>query len=225
MNINRNILVVLAAVAGALSLQPLARAADNQAPAQPVSGDRVAALRERMQDTAKELNLTDEQKEKLQTIIRAQAGKLRELRQDTSLSAEDKKEKVRAIREGIMAEVKKVLTPEQFEKWKAKQGLLAAGGGAPLARVQEAMKELNLTDQQQEQLKPIYEEQMGKLRELYQDTNLSVPEKLEKLKAMVKENAPKLKKVMDADQYAKWEKDVDQWIEQLRQRFQDAKPN
>jgi len=225
MNINRNILVVLAAVAGALSLQPLARAADNQAPAQPVSGDRVAALRERMQDTAKELNLTDEQKEKLQTIIRAQAGKLRELRQDTSLSAEDKKEKVRAIREGIMAEVKKVLTPEQFEKWKAKQGQSAAGGGAPLARVQEAIKELNLTDQQQEQLKPIYEEQMGKLRELYQDTNLSVPEKLEKLKAMVKENAPKLKKVMDAEQYAKWEKDVNQWLEQLRQRFQDAKQN
>ena len=30
---------------------------------------------------------------------------------------------------------------------------------------------------------------------------------------------------MDADQYAKWEKDVDQWIQQLRQRFQDAKPN
>jgi Spy/CpxP family protein refolding chaperone len=102
---------------------------------------------------------------------------------------------------------------------------LAAGGGAPLARVQEAMKELNLTDQQQEQLKPIYEEQMGKLRELYQDTNLSVPEKLEKLKAMVKENAPKLKKVMDAEQYAKWEKDVNQWLEQLRQRFQDAKQN
>ena len=225
MNINRQTLVVLAAVAGVLSLQLLALAADNQAPAQPASGDRVAALRERMQDTAKELNLTDEQKEKLQTIIRAQAGKLRELRQDTSLSAEDKKEKVRAIREGIVAEVKKVLTPEQFEKWKAKQGQLAAGGGAPLARVQEAIKELNLTDQQQEQLKPIYEEQMGKLRELYQDTTLSIPQKLEKLKGMVKENAPKLKKVMDAEQYAKWEKDVNQWLEQLRLRFQDAKQN
>ena len=203
----------------------MARAADNQAPAQPASGDRAAGLRERMQDTAKELNLTDEQKEKLQTIIRAQAGKLRELRQDTSLSAEDKKEKLRTIREEITAEVKKVLTPEQFEKWKAKQGQLAAGGGAPLARVQEAIKELNLTDQQQEQLKPIYQEQMGKLRELYQDTNLSIPEKLEKLKGMVKENAPKLKKVMDAEQYAKWEKDVNQWLEQLRLRFQDAKQN
>ena len=30
---------------------------------------------------------------------------------------------------------------------------------------------------------------------------------------------------MDAEQYAKWEKDVSQWIEQLQQRFQDAKQN
>ena len=66
---------------------------------------------------------------------------------------------------------------------------------------------------------------MEKLRELHQDTSLSIPEKLEKLKAMHKEIAPKLKKVMDAEQYAKWEKDVNQWLEQLQQRFQDAKQN
>ena len=215
--------MALAAIAAALSLQSLARAADTQAAAQPAGGDRQAALRDRMQETARELNLTDEQKEKLQTIIRGQMGKLRDLRQDTSLAAEDKKEKARAIREEITAEVKKVLTPEQFEKWKAKQGQPAGVGGAPLARVQEAIKDLNLTDQQKEQLKPLYQEQTQKLLELYQDSSLSIPQKLEKLKGMVKENAPKLKKVMDAEQYAKWEKDVNQWIEQLRQRFQDAK--
>jgi Spy/CpxP family protein refolding chaperone len=225
MNINRQTFVALAAVAGALNLQPLARAADNQAPAQPADGNRAAALRERMQDTAKELNLTDEQKEKLQTIIRREVGKLRDLRQDTSLSPEDKKAKLRALREEITTEVKNVLTPDQFEKWNAKQGPLAAGGGAPLARVQEAIKDLNLTEQQKEQLKPIYQEQMEKLHELYQDTSLSIPEKLEKLKRMHQEIAPKLKQVMDAEQYAKWEKDVSQWLEQLRQRFQDTEQN
>jgi Spy/CpxP family protein refolding chaperone len=225
MKMNRQTLVAMAAIAAALSLQPLARAADNAKPAQPASGDRVGALRERMAETAKELNLTDEQKEKLQAVIRGQMEKLRELRQDTSLSAEDKREKLRTIREGITAEVKKVLTPEQFEKWKAKQGQSAGAGGAALARVQEAIKDLNLTDQQKEQLKPIYQEQMDKLRELHQDGTLSMAEKLEKLKGMRKEIAPKLKKVLDAEQYAKWEKDVNQWLEQLQQRFQDAKQN
>ena len=182
-------------------------------------------MRERMQETAKKLNLTDEQKEKLQTIIRAQMGKQRDLRQNTALSAEDKKEKVRALREEIIAEVKKVLTPEQFEKWNVKQSQSTATGSGPAARLQEAIKGLDLTDQQKEQLKPVYQEQMDKLRELQQDSSLSIPQKLEKLKVMHEEIAPKLKKVMSAEQYAKWEKDVRRWLEQLQQRFQGAKEN
>ena len=217
--------MALAAISSALSLQPLARAADTNELAQPAGGGRLGALRDRMQETAKELNLTDEQKEKLQTVIRGQMEKVRDVRQDNSLSPEDKKEKLRAIREEIIAEVKKVLTPDQFEKWKAKLPQLAGGAGGLQARLQEAIKDLNLTDEQKEQLKPLYQEQMEKLHELHQDNSLSIPEKLEKLKAIQKEIAPKLKKVMDAEQYAKWEKDATQWIEQLRQRFQDAKQN
>jgi Spy/CpxP family protein refolding chaperone len=118
-----------------------------------------------------------------------------------------------------------VLTPEQFEKWKAKQGQSATPGGGPAARLQEAIKGLNLTDEQKEQLKPIYQEQMDKLRELQQDSSLSMPQKLEKLKDMHKEIAPKLKKVMNAEQYAMWEKDINQWLDQLQQRFKDAMQN
>jgi protein CpxP len=225
MRIDKQTLVTLATIVGVLCLQPAARAADTTEPAKPASSDRAAALRERMQDTAKELNLTDEQKGKLQAVIRGQMAKLRGLRQDTSLSAEDKREKIRAIREEVTAEVKEVLTPEQFEKWKAKQGQSTAGGGGPAARLQEAIKGLNLSEQQKEQLKPIYQEQMDKLRELQQDSSLSMPQKLEKLKDMHKEIAPKLKKVMNAEQYAMWEKDIDQWLDQLQQRFQDAMKN
>jgi Spy/CpxP family protein refolding chaperone len=225
MNMTRHTLIALAAVAGVLSLQPLTRAADTNEPAPPTGGDRLAAQRERMQEMARELNLTDEQKEKLQTIIREQMEKVRDLRQDASLAQPERAEKFKAIREEIIAEARKVLTPEQFEKWRARQGQLAGGAGRPMERLQEAIRDLNLTDAQREQLKPLYEEQMEKLRDLHQDTSLSIPEKLEKLKAMQKEIAPKLKKVMDAEQYAKWEKGVNQWLEQLQQRFQDAKQN
>jgi len=212
----KHILIVLAAVAGTLTLQPLAGAADTNEPARPTAGGRFAALRERMQETARELNLTPEQKEKLQTIVRERAEKLRELRQDTNLSPEEKREKLSAAREEIIAEVKEVLTPEQFEKWKARQGQLAGGGGGPFARVQAAIKDLNLSDEQKAQLKPIYQEQSEKLRELSQDNSLSLVKKLEKLKALRQEVEPKLKKVLDAEQYAKWEKGVNQWLEQLK---------
>ena len=50
-------------------------------------------------------------------------------------------------------------------------------------------------------------------------------QKLEKLKGMHQEVAPKLKKVLNADQYAKWEKGFNQWLEQLNQRLQEQKQN
>jgi periplasmic protein CpxP/Spy len=223
MNMSKRTLIWLAAVAAGLSLQPMARAADDKQTAPSAAGVRLGAWRERMQETAKELNLTDEQKEKLQTAIREQFGKLRDLRQDTSLSQAEKMEKFKAVREEITAEAKKVLTPEQFEKWQQKQPQLGSQGANPFARLQEGIKELNLTEDQKQQLKPLYEEQMTKLRELHQDTNLSGPEKVEKLKAIHKEIAPKIKKVLDAEQYAKWEKSVSQWMEQLQARIQKGK--
>ena len=117
MNMTKHTLIALAAVAGVLNLQPLTRAADTNEPAVSAAGGRLAAQRARMQETARELNLTDEQKEKLQAIIRGQMEKLRDLRQDTSLSQPEKAEKFKAIREDIIAEAKKVLTPEQYAKW------------------------------------------------------------------------------------------------------------
>jgi Spy/CpxP family protein refolding chaperone len=223
MNITKHTLMALAAVAATLTFQSPARAAEASQPAQPAPGDRPAALRERMQETARELNLTPEQTAKLQSIVRERAEKLRELRQDNSLSPEEKRQKLVAARTEIVSEVKKVLTPEQFEKWKARQGRTAGGAVRPLARLQEAINDLNLTDEQKEQLKPLYQAQMEKLRDLYQDASLSMAEKLDKLKAFHQEAAPKLKKVLSADQYAKWEKDVNQWLDQLKQHLQEQK--
>ena len=64
---------------------------------------------------------------------------------------------------------------------------------------------------------------MEKLRELRQDDSLSMTEKLEKLKAVRQEVGPKLKKVLDAEQYTKWEKEFNHWVEQLKARFQGQK--
>jgi periplasmic protein CpxP/Spy len=225
MNMTKHTLMALVAVAATLTLQPPAQAGDASQSASPAAGDRAAVLRERMQETARELNLTPEQQQKLQAIVRDHMGKLRELRQDTSLSPEEKRQKLAAAREEIVAEVKKVLTPDQFEKWQARQGTAAGAAAGPLARMHAAINDLNLTDQQKEQLKPLYQEQMAKLNELRQDTSLSMAEKLDKLRAMHLEAAPKLKKVLNAVQYAQWEKDVNEWLDQLKQRLQGQKQN
>ena len=88
-----------------------------------------------------------------------------------------------------------------------------------MQRIQEAIADLKLTDDQMQQLTPVYLEQIEKLRDMYQDSSLSTAQKLEKLKAASKEVAPKLKKVLDAEQYAKWEKNSAQFLEEVQQRF------
>jgi periplasmic protein CpxP/Spy len=70
---------------------------------------------------AKQLNLTDDQKPKVQAILKARMDKMLELRQDTSLSQEDKAAKRKAIQDDTTAQMKAVLTAEQFQKWQEMQ--------------------------------------------------------------------------------------------------------
>jgi len=73
--------------------------------------------RDRMQQIAQELNLTEDQKTQLKPILNKEVAKLKALRGDASLTREQRQEKVKAIREEIKREVKPVLTAEQWEKW------------------------------------------------------------------------------------------------------------
>lgn len=75
-------------------------------------GDRLAMMKET-------LGLTPEQVEKLKPIFARDADKLKAIREDAALTAEEKREKARAIYEGSVEEIKAVLTPDQAEKWKA----------------------------------------------------------------------------------------------------------
>jgi Spy/CpxP family protein refolding chaperone len=209
-------------VAGALGFHT-ALGADTNAPAAASSGDRMAAWRQRLEERAKELNLTDEQKDKVRTILRENLGKLRDLRQDTALSQAEKMEKAKAIREEIRAEFKKVLTPEQFKQWQEKEGETLPQIRPSIERLQETIDSLNLSDEQKEKLRPLHEEQMQKLQDLRDDTTLSAQQKLEKLNAMRQEVMPKMKTVLDDDQYKKWEEGLNQWFESMKSRVGSEK--
>jgi periplasmic protein CpxP/Spy len=105
------------ALAGLLSLSTVARAEEKSDGAQPATEKRGAVMRDRMQTIAKELNLTDAQKEQLKPILQDEFQKLKALREDQSLSREQKMEKLKAIREELLPQLKAILTPEQIEKW------------------------------------------------------------------------------------------------------------
>ena len=72
-------------------------------------------------DIGKALNLTDDQKAKVQPILDAQRAKMNAVRQDTSLSQDDMRAKMKQIRDDTTAQLKPILTPEQFQKWQTMQ--------------------------------------------------------------------------------------------------------
>ena len=136
----KSLLPAALALVGVLNLQPTARAAEPSAAAQPApvtaqptQDERGAAARERMQEVARELGLTDAQKEQLKPILKAEAAKMKALRADESLTRSEKLEKLKAIRAELQPQVKEILTPEQLEKWQKirEQRQAKAGPRAP----------------------------------------------------------------------------------------------
>jgi Spy/CpxP family protein refolding chaperone len=110
---------IAALVAGNLVAWNLALRADdatNTPPANPPAADVKPHLRgfERM---AEELNLTDDQKPKVKAIMDAQRQKMRDLREDDSLSDDDRRAQMKTIHEDTATQLKAVLTPDQFAKW------------------------------------------------------------------------------------------------------------
>ena len=109
-------MIVAALAAGALlagSSSLLAQDSTNTPPA----GQHGHGMKGGRPDFAKELNLTDDQKPKYQKIMKGDLDKRKALHADTSLTMQDKKDKAKAIKDDTNAQLKSLLTPDQFAQW------------------------------------------------------------------------------------------------------------
>jgi Spy/CpxP family protein refolding chaperone len=66
---------------------------------------------------AKSLDLTEDQKPKFDAIRKSAMEKAKAVREDDSLTKEEKKAKAKAIQEDTATQMKALLTPEQFAKY------------------------------------------------------------------------------------------------------------
>ena len=82
---------------------------------------------------SRQLKLTDDQKAKVKPIIEARDKKLAEMTSDTTLSREERRARFQSIRDETTAQMKPILTPEQFEKWQMTQRMHRPGGPPPPA--------------------------------------------------------------------------------------------
>lgn len=123
--------LMAALAAGALiAFSPVLRAEDTKPEARtPGQGPRAGMIKERLAKMAEELKLTDDQKTKVEAVLKEQAEKMRGLKDATP---EERREQGKAMREETAKKMKDILTPEQYEKFLKlrEQGPRGGGPGA-----------------------------------------------------------------------------------------------
>lgn len=136
MKLNKT-LMIAALVAGSVFAADVAvRAQDatNKPAAGAPPGGPGARGRMTFDSIATQLVLTDDQKPKAKPVIEEMLQKNADVRKDgASLAPEDRRAKMKEIRDAATAKLKDILTPEQLDKWsKMQQGQRRPGGaGAP----------------------------------------------------------------------------------------------
>jgi hypothetical protein len=93
---------------------PMPPTPSTNAPPMPPRGGGIDRL-------AQALNLTDDQKAQVQTILDNERQKMMAIRQDDTLSADDKKAKGKALRDDLNAQMKNILNDDQYQKWMSMQ--------------------------------------------------------------------------------------------------------
>ena len=78
---------------------------------------RGANIDQRIEQLDKELTLTADQKTKLKAYYEGVRKKNQDMRADTSLTREQRQERLRATNEDLKKEMKTILTADQYTKW------------------------------------------------------------------------------------------------------------
>jgi Spy/CpxP family protein refolding chaperone len=115
MRINAIGLVAGLALGGMLLCSTVATAQDAKEGKK--GGRRGASVEQQLDRLSTELQLTDAQKPKVKAVLEDTAKKRQELRADTSVPQEQRREKMMTMMQEQSKQIKAILTPEQQEKY------------------------------------------------------------------------------------------------------------
>jgi periplasmic protein CpxP/Spy len=109
-------LVAALALGGLMACSTLATAQDANKDAKK-GGRKQFTVEQQMERMTTQLSLTDEQKPKVKPVLEASSKKMQEIRNDTSLDQQARRDKMRPIMEEENKKMKEILTADQFTKY------------------------------------------------------------------------------------------------------------
>jgi Spy/CpxP family protein refolding chaperone len=178
----------------------------------PQQGRRGFHHRAGFQHISKELNLSQQQQDQLKPIMEKQRQEIQAIRKDTSLTADQKKQKFQALHQDFQNQMNGVLTPEQQQQW---QQMKAQGKQRHEKMGERMAQKLNLSAQQQEQIKPLMQKQREQARAIWQDSSLTQDQKKQKMQALHQETQAQMNTILTAEQQ--------QQMQQMRGQFKQRR--
>ena len=125
-------LIAALALGGLLACSTIAMAQDASANKDAKKGGKrgFQSIEQQMERLTKELTLTDEQKPKVEAVLKESQKKRQEIFADTSMDRQQMREKMRPIMEEQNKKLKEILTPDQMEKYTKMQDEMKKKAGA-----------------------------------------------------------------------------------------------
>lgn len=93
-------------------------------------GDRAAKMKAKFDELKTALNLTEDQQQKIKAIFDEQREAMKSLKDDTTLTKEQKMAKMNEGRQAVDTKIAAMLTPEQKTKWEELKKSHPKKGGA-----------------------------------------------------------------------------------------------
>ncbi len=176
----------------------------------PMKGRRGLHHGDGFNNLSQKLNLTQQQQDQLKPVFQKQHEQVQAIRKDSSLTEDQKKQKIAALRQDTQAQINNVLTPEQQQQWEQMKANAKQRAGNRHEQMGARMAEkLNLSAQQQEQLKPIWQKQREQAKAIWQDNSLTQDQKREKMKALHQDTQSQVNAILTPEQQ--------QQLQQMRQ--------
>ena len=185
---------ILGLFATAFMLSAMAWAQTTQAPA----ANPTAKPGHGREGIFQQLNLTQDQRAKIESFRQSERSQIQALRSNTSLTDDQKKQQIRDLRKTDHQQLLAILTPEQQAQLKQLQG--ARKGRAEGFKAGRGLQALNLTDQQKQELKPVFQSTHQQMQALRSDTTLTPEQKREKMKEIRQNQMSQMKSILTPDQ-------------------------
>ena len=168
------------------------------------------SLHKRNGSMMKDLNLSDAQKAQLKESRESAQKQMEAIKNDATLSQEQKKAKMVELRKSQVEKRNTILTAEQKAKMQAERKDWNHKNMGQ-NRQHKMMSDLNLTDAQKAQMKANHEAMQKQREAIKNDATLTDAQKKEKMQELHKAQKEKMSSILTADQKAKMKADRKGW--------------